>query len=603
VGRGAGAARDARRRRSHPRHGARHRARKRAEAELRQSHAELERRVAERTAELRDTQRLARIGSWQWDVPTGAVTWDDTLAEIYGVAPEAVPRDFAGYLALVHPDDRARARALAERSAATGEPYTFDHRVLAAGGSVRYLHGRGTAVRGPDGALARLVGSAQDVTERKEAELALAEREAHFRRLIENASDMVLICDATGAITYVGPSVERLLGSTPEEMLGMRPQDNMHPDDVPHVLDAITYLAMHPGEVTTTRYRTLHKDGSWRVHETVARTLAPDSPDAGIVANCRDITDRVEAEQALAEREAHFRRMIEHASDYVMIVDATGAITYIAPSVERVLGYTPAEISGQRPTDLVHPDDVAGVLDTIARLVERPDETFTIQYRIRHKDGRWRWMENVANTFVRGSVEGGLMANCRDITERVEAERALRERDMHFRRMIEHASDHVMIVDDTAAITYVAPSVERMLGWTPEEMLGTRPTDIVHPDDVPQVMRDFAWIVEHPGEPYKSTFRIRHRDGSYRVFENLGRTLSPYGVEEGVLAFGRDITERQAAEEALQRSEERWRAMIDNAHDIVTILDPEGRMGYQSPAITRVTGSPRKSCWGGARSS
>jgi PAS domain-containing protein len=78
-------------------------------------------------------------------------------------------------------------------------------------------------------------------------------------------------------------------------------------------------------------------------------------------------------------------------------------------------------------------------MDTIARLLERPDETFTIQYRLRHKDGRWRWIENVANTFVRGSADSGLMANCRDITERVEAERALRERDMHFRRLIENA--------------------------------------------------------------------------------------------------------------------------------------------------------------------
>jgi PAS domain S-box-containing protein len=196
----------------------------------------------------------------------------------------------------------------------------------------------------------------------------------------------------------------------------------------------------------------------------------------------------------------------------------------------------------------VHPDDVPAVMDTIARLLERPDETFTIQYRLRHKDGRWRWIENVANTFVRGSADSGLMANCRDITERVEAERALRERDMHFRRLIENASDHVMIVDETAAITYVAPSVERMLGWTPAEMMGTRPADLVHPDDVPQVMRDFAWIIERPGEPYNSTFRIRHKDGSYACSRTWAHDVA-VRPQDGDLAFGRDITERVRAEE------------------------------------------------------
>jgi PAS domain S-box-containing protein len=515
-----------------------------------------ERALRESEAQLRETQRVARVGSWRWEIATGELAWDPVLCELYGITDGDAPRDFATYLALVHPDDRALARAVAERCLATGEPFAFDHRAPRPDGGVRHVYGRGSLVVGADGAPLRMVGSAQDVTERKEAERTLREREEHFRRLIENASDQVLICDARGAITYIGPSVERILGYTPEEMLGMRPHDNMHPEDIARVGAAINYLVEHPGEVTTTRYRTRHKDGSWRVHETVARTLAPDSADAGIVANSRDITERVEAERALAEREAHFRRLIEHASDFVMIVDGAGAITYTAPSVERVLGYTPAEMVGQRPTDLVHAEDVPEVMGTIARLLERPDETFTVQYRIRHKDGRWRWIENVANTFVRGSVEGGLMANCRDITERVEAERALRERDMHFRRLIENASDHVMIVDASAAITYVAPAVERMLGWTPDEMMGTRPSDLVHPDDVPQVMRDFAWIIEHPGEPYKSTFRIRHKDGSYRVFENLGRTMSPYGAQDGVLAFGRDITDRVRAESALERAKE-----------------------------------------------
>ena len=276
---------------------------------------------------------------------------------------------------------------------------------------------------------------------------------------------MVLISDATGAVTYVGPSVERVLGFTPEEMLGLRPSDNMHPDDVPHVVQAIGYLMAHPGETTTTRYRTLHKDGSWRVHETVARTLSSTSARPASSPTAATSPTASRPRRALAEREAHFRRMVEHASDYAMIVDTTGAIAYISPSVERVLGYTVAELHGRRPTDFVHPDDVSAVMETIGRLLEHPYETFTIQYRIRHKDGRWRWMENVANAYVRGSVDGGLMANCRDITERVEAERALRERDLHFRRMIEHETLNVMIVDASAAITYVAPSVERMLGW------------------------------------------------------------------------------------------------------------------------------------------
>jgi PAS domain S-box-containing protein len=565
-------------------------ARKAAEAALRDAYADLERRVAERTAQLRETQRQARLGRWHWDLATNAVEWDETLCALYGLAVEDAPRDLDGYLAGVHPDDRAAARAAVEHSVATGEPYVYDHRVVHADGTIRHLQARGAVVRDADGAIVGMLGSAQDVTERKEAELALARSEEHFRRLIENSTDLILICDASGAVTYASPSVERLLGYPPAEMLGLRPQDNMHPDDAARVTEAIGYLFTHPGETTTTTYRTRHKDGSWRVHETVGRTLSPTSADAGVVANCRDITERVEAERALAEREAHFRRLIENSSDQVMVVDTSGAITYIGPSVERLLGYTVEEMLGQRPTDLVHPEDVPHVMATVAQLAANPGTQSTIQYRIRHKDGRWRVFENIGQTVSPHTAAEGLVANCRDITERVDAERLLRERDAYFRRMIENTSDFVMIVDETAAITYIAPSVTRMLGWSPDEMMGGRPSDLVHADDVPHVMEDFAWIVQHPGEPRNSTFRIRHKDGTYRVLENLGRTLSPLGIEDGVVAFGRDITERRAAEEALQRNEERWRAMLDNAHDIVTILTPDGRLGYQSPALTRVLG-------------
>jgi len=549
--------------------------RKLAEAALQRANEELERRVAERTAELAASNAaLAQEVAEHARAREALLGRTRELEGIFHALPDLYFRladdgtilDYrtSSHHVLYVPPEQFMGRRLRDvmpaeicdrfdaalAAAAPGAVTSVDYQ-LPLGDALHDYEARFFPLE--DGTRISVV---RDVTEAKDAERALREREAHFRRLIENSSDMVLICDATGAITYVGPSVERLLGYTPEEMMGLRPSDNMHPDDVERVGAAIAHLLAHPGEVTTTRYRTLHKDGSWRVHETVGRTVLPDSAEAGVVANCRDITERVQAEEALREHETLFRRLIENSSDQVMIVDTTGAITYVGPSVERLLGYTPEEMLGTRPHDIVHPDDVATVMATIARLVERPTESVTVQYRVRHKDGRWRVFENVANTLVPGTVESGLVANCRDITERVDAERALREHDEYFRRMIENTSDFVMIVDQTAAITYVGPSATRMLGWTPDEMMGTRPTDLVHPDDVPSVMRDFAWIVAHPGEPYNSTFRIRHKDGSYRVFENLGRTLSPTSVAEGIVAFGRDVTERKQAEAALARAKE-----------------------------------------------
>ena len=258
------------------------------------------RTLGEREAELREAQRMARLGSWRWELASGELSWDPMLCELYGVAPEAAPRHISEYLALVHPDDRAMARAAAERALATGEPFAFDHRVLTPDGTVRYLHGRGSVVLDGEGCPARMMGTSHDVTERKEAERVLGEREAHFRRLIENTSDIVTFLDAVGRIRYQSPSLARMLGYADGELDGQSPFDYVHPDDLPSTQVEFAMLVAEPGSSRRATYRFRHKDGSWRVLESTGRTIREDSAADGIVITSRDVTERTQAAVALA---------------------------------------------------------------------------------------------------------------------------------------------------------------------------------------------------------------------------------------------------------------------------------------------------------------
>ncbi|AHG91648.1 PAS sensor protein [Gemmatirosa kalamazoonensis] len=277
----------------------------------------VERALREREAQLRETQRIARLGSWQMDLRTGQLAWDAVVCELYGVTPASAPRDLEGYLALVHPHDRDFAREVSAQARATGKPFSFDHRVVHPDGTVRHLHGRGSLVTAPDGTPLRMVGSSQDVTERKVAERALAEREEHFRRLIENTSDFVMIVDETAAITYVGPSVERMLGWQPEEMMGTRPSDLVHPDDVPRVMEDFQWIVEHPGQTHNSTFRIRCKDGTYRVFENLGRTLSPSSAAEGIVANGRDITERKLGEEALARAKEEAERANRAKSEFL----------------------------------------------------------------------------------------------------------------------------------------------------------------------------------------------------------------------------------------------------------------------------------------------
>jgi PAS domain S-box-containing protein len=266
-----------------------------------------------------------------------------------------------------------------------------------------------------------------DVSDRKAAEQALRASEEHFRRMIENASDLILISAPDGTLTYASPSARRLLGRDPATLVGLGPEALVHPDDLPEIQAAMRVMTQAPGTVVEATFRMRRADGEWRLLEAVGRTLAPDTPDEGVVAHGRDITERRAAEEALQRSEEHFRRLIENASDLVMIARPDGQLTYASPSVERLLGYRPEQLVGLLPGDLIHPDDVAAVWAVLGRIAAEPGTVHAFGARLRHRDGSWRTVEALGRTVAPDSADEGIVANSRDVTARLEAEAALRQ--------------------------------------------------------------------------------------------------------------------------------------------------------------------------------
>ncbi len=511
-----------------------------------------------------------------------------SVQRVLGYAPEELAAMNA--FAPIHPDDLPHAMAeLAHAMAHPGTTRHAEYRYRHKDGSWRHLETFGRTLS-PTSAEQGLVFNTRDVTERTRAEEALARSEEHFRRLIENGSDLLIISDVAGPLTYVSPSAERLLGYTPAEMLGAVPVDFVHPDDVPTIHAVLQAAGAEPGSIRHVDFRMRHRDGSWRRFQSLARTLVPDSAAAGVVCNARDVTEQRLAEEALQRSEEHFRALIEHSYDLVQVIDAQGHIAYTGPSVQRLLGYTPDEIAGMTIPDFMHPDDLPAAGALVARILSNPGTSGSLEYRVRHKDGSWRWLEAWARTLSPTSAEQGLVANARDVTDRKASERALQESEEHFRRMIENGSDLLLISRVDGRLTYASPSVERILGWTPEEAIASRPDDLLHPDDHAHVMASMQRAAAAPGEIHHVDFRVRHRAGGWRRFEALARALAADRPEAGIVCNARDVTEQRAAEAALQRSEEHFRRLIENGSDLLLISAPDGTLSYVSPSAERLLG-------------
>jgi PAS domain S-box-containing protein len=250
-----------------------------------------------------------------------------------------------------------------------------------------------------------------------------------------------------------------------------------------------------------------------------------------------------------------YRSLVENIRDVIYELDSQGVVLYISPAVRDMLGYDSAEIIGKNFIELAHKDDLSSQTEWFSELrkgIEKPHV-----YRVINKSGELKW----AQTKTRPIIEDGLFKGARgiliDVTAQRRAEEALRESEEYFKAIIQNSSDIILIVDKLGTITYASPSIERFLGYEPDEVIGKRTLDLIVSEDKPKAIADFGRALLTKEVPIPNVFRIRHKDGTERVLEGIGNNLLDNPIVAGFVMNVRDITERKRAEKALQESEGR----------------------------------------------
>ena len=416
--------------------------------------------LARQRTQLANAQAIARLGSWEFDVRTDHIEWSDELCRIYGLEPGTQPTGFEGYLAILHPDDRAVAEAAVGEAQATGGPFAFRHRIVRPDGSVRVLQGDGEIVIGDDGEVVRMVGTGQDITEREAMEAELRRTGRHF----ELARDLAVTTSFDGFFTSVNPVVTELLGWSVEEFLSRPFIDMVHPDDRQATMREVEGLA--DGKVTfsfVNRYEC--KDGSYRWLDWNA-TVPPD--ELLIYASARDVTERRRAALELASSESRTRRIIETAHDGFVSIDGGGVIIDWNPRAEAMFGWSREEALGREFAETVVPAEERFAhrrgLRRIADGRERHLLGTLIELVAIHRDGSEFPVELTISSMPT-SDGNAFNAFVRDISERrVAEEEAQRSRTL-LADLLDSAPDAVVIADESGQITLVNEQTERLFGY------------------------------------------------------------------------------------------------------------------------------------------
>jgi len=284
-------------------------------------------------------------------------------------------------------------------------------------------------------------------------------------------------------------------------------------------------------------------------------------------------------EEALQSSEARFRALIENAQDAIVVIDERGAVRFASPSIERVTGYSPAEMLGTSVFDRLDSSDMSRNLSLLSMAIANPGAFLPKPREImfRHKDTTLRNLEFVGRNFLTDSRIGGIVLNVRDITERRKAEKS----QTLLSRAVEQAGEMILITDTQGIIQYANPAFEKITGFSIQEALGKTPR-ILKSGKHPLEYYRSLWDALARGETWSGNFVNRRKDGT--TYEEVA-VISPVRDSEGriinYVAVKRDVTsEKQMEEQLLQavKMEAVGKLAGGIAHDFNNLLT--GIMGY-----------------------
>ncbi len=390
----------------------------------------------------------------------------------------------------------------------------------------------------------------RDITERKRAADALE----MFRTLVDRVNDSIEVIDPeTGRFLDINEKACTDLGYTREEMLSLSVMD------IDPTQDAVGFK---------TRKEKLWDTGALIVESTNRRKDGTTFPVEDnmkwvwldrdyIVAVVRDITERKKTEAALRESEYQFADLVNNIDGIVWEADAqTLKMNFVSFQAQRILGYPTSDWTGNVAfwQDHLHPADRDTAIKYCASCAQR-GKAHDFEYRMIAADGREVWVHDFVSVVMDNGIPVTLRGVMVDVTDRKNAEAELRKREDRFRLLIENASDIVTVINAEGIIRFQSPSVTRILGYQPEEMVNRSAFDFLHPDDLSRVTSALKSAFANPGLPVSVEYRKHHSDGTWRYLQSVGRSIAGESPEGFLILNSRDISETRKLEEQFRQSQ------------------------------------------------
>lgn len=514
-------------------------------------------------ARLAEAERVARIGNWEWDARTNEVSWSAGTYRIFGVTPEEFSPDYEGHLRFIPPEEREEYQRMIQECLSDKEPFEYEIRVITDTEQTKTVWVHGYVILDDQGNPVGMRGTAQDITDRKKAEVALRASEDLFRRYFELGAVGMAITSPEMKWLRVNDRMCDMLGYTRSELQSLTWADLTHPEDLSS--DLAKYNQVLRGDIEGYRLdkRFVRKDG-----EIIYTTLHVSCKrrDNGTVeyfmGHIQDITDRKKAEVALRASEARYKHVFESAGLFVSLYDREGRCLMMNPTVAGYFGGKPSDFTGKTFSEL-HPDTAEEYSRRIREVIET-GEPREYEDLVEFPSGlRWLHSEVRRVDSPAENVEAGQILSI-DITERKRAEQDLQNHVALMESLVEAIPAPVFFKNTDHVYIGCNKAFSEFLGLPRERIIGKSVFDVA-PRDHAKVYRaqDESLFRTSGVQIYETT--VKAQDGVTRhVMFHKATFADSLGTVVGMIGVMVDITERKRAEDALKESERRLSTLFSN---------------------------------------
>ena len=436
----------------------------------------------------------------------------------------------------------------------------------------------------------------------KRVEAELRENKHLLSAIIDTHPNVVYVYDLIEQRSfYHNRELYTSIGYTSEEVIEMGAAilpNLMHPEDLATFPDYIKqFETATEGEVFEFEYRMKHKNGEYRWFYSQDTLFVRDKEGKPkqILGAATDITERKRMEEALRLSEERWQLAVCGNNDGIYDWNINTGEAFLSTQLTQMLGYENHELRHHFDTwrNLLHPDDVDRVMNILQAYLDRKLEQYVVEYRLRCKNGSYKWI------LARGQAQWDnvgkpirMVGSHKDISERKLAELELHRREQEVRALVENSPDVIGRFDRQLRHLYVNPAAEIATGLPPEAFIGKTHRDLGMPEEIVTFFQDALQSVFNTGKERLIEFGFPTPNGIQYYESRIVPEFNPDRTIETVLKVARNITERRLAEEALQKSNNILRSVIDSTPDIVLVKDKQGRYVVANSALVRWLSQP-----------